>query len=289
MYTKKNVVTSALWVLLSLLVFTSHPSPVGAQIWGLPGLLGQNPLSPTSGLGGVINRDAPGLADPSSPVVYLPFFRGELRARPQCVFLTKNQFTAPGLGLSVDLTKDLNFSETVVMIEFMGRVQMGRFSLRINQDAWLHTSRSDLGHISWPSTRLGADVDLVDTNTARLGANVDVSTDKTRFSAVVPNRGTFASDFERPITAGVHAALNPLGVGGLSFSFDTRARWPLTQHMRITDFEIAGGLKTPLTMLGTSAVRAGWRYTSLELRSENPTYEIDTVWSGVFGELVYFY
>jgi hypothetical protein len=51
--------------------------------------------------------------------------------------------------------------------------------------------------------------------------------------------------------------------------------------------DLAGGVKTPETVLGSVALRGGWRYTTVELA--NAGYDVNLNWSAIFGELIYYY
>lgn len=240
-------------------------------------------------IGNIIENNVPGLANPLSPFVFPPYFQGEAKARPAFSWVTEKTFRAPHLGISLDLDKDLGYDNDFIVIELMVRAQAANLSLRAHYDAYasfLSTDRNS--HLDWPPFRVGADWDFLNRNSLRFGANVDVTWDQPKFGVQLPLVGTQYIKWNRPITAGIHAAFNPPGRGGLSFSFDTRARWPVIDKTRVTEFEIAGGVRTPETVLGSTAVRAGWRYTIIDLRTNDP-FEMDLTWSGVFGELVYFY
>jgi hypothetical protein len=284
----KKTAFSNSYVLAALLALVMAGAPGPAPARSLTEVtachvVGQVPFS-----GSPVEEDVPGLTNPANPFVFPPFLRGELRARPICIFSTKNEFNVPSRGISVNLDKDLEFEDTVVIVDCMARAQVARFSLRAHYDAWLTTFKSDWGHLNWPPFRLGGEVDLVNTNGLRFGADLDITWEQPVFSAVLPVLGTTSIRWRRLLTAGAHLAYSPPGLGGIAPSLETRVRWPLTKDSRITEFEIAAGATAPLTVLGTTGFRGGWRYTAIELRTRHD-FELDLSWSGVFCELVYFY
>jgi hypothetical protein len=213
------------------------------------------------------------------PVVYPPTFHGEVRARALYLFSQKQRFSNAELGFSTDLQKDLGFNDEGALIEVTVRAQAGRYSLRAHYDEWLITFKSANGNLSWPNYHCP---------TFRFGANCDINWDHPVLNAAPPGRSAIHLEWDRPATAGVHAAYNPFGYGSLALSCETRVRFPITEHSRITEFEIAGGFKGPTTVTGASAIRGGWRYTSIDLRKNN-TFQLDMEWSGIFAEYVYTY
>ena len=79
---------------------------------------------------------------------------------------------------------------------------------------------------------------------------------------------------------------NPYGYTGLSSSVEARLRWPIGTGARITEAEIAAGIKAPTTIIGTSAVRGGWRYLELSF-GDSVGREVDVKTSSVFVEFVF--
>jgi hypothetical protein len=102
-----------------------------------------------------------------------------------------------------------------------------------------------------------------------------------------PVLGVVNIEAPRPATVGAHIALNPVSIGRLSVSMEGRARRSIRTGTRINEYEIAAGLKTPETVLGTVALRGGFRYSDIGLEQNN--HQVDVKWSGFFGELVYHY
>jgi len=239
-------------------------------------------------VGNLLNADFPGAANPGMPVVYPPTFRGEVRARALYLFSQKQRFSNPELGFSTELHKDIGFNDEGALIEVTARANAGRYSLRAHYDEWLITFKSANGNLSWPNYRMGLDLNLNNCPTFRIGANCDINWEHPVLNAAPPGRTAIHVEWDRPVTAGVHASYNPFGDGGLALSGEARARWPITENSRITEYEIAGGFKGSTTVTGTSALRAGWRYTSIDFRKKN-TFQLDMVWSGIFAEYVYTY
>jgi len=201
--------------------------------------------------------------------------------------MTQGKFGDRTRGIYFDLHKDLGIVDRVVTVETMARLQLSRLSLRIHYEAYVRGFVGQWGEFDWPQFRLGADVDLFSRNGFRLGANLDGNLNHPVFTYSHPGHDPERVSLARPVTAGVHLAYNPFGTGGLSPSFETRARWPLRQYSRLTEYEIAAGLKTPQTVLGRGALRGGWRYTEIECRERQK--ELSAKWSGVFAEYVFLY
>lgn len=271
----------------ALCIMVCATTSAGAQSWLTMVGPATRMLSSMPIIGNLLNSDFPGSANPRMPHVYPPTFHGEFRARGLYLYSKKQVFSNPELGFSTDLHKDLGFNGEGALIELMARAQAGRYSFRAHYDEWLETFKSDNGNLSWPNYRMGVDLDLYHSPTFRIGANCDINWVGPVLNAVPPGRAAAHIDWERPITAGVHASYNPFGDGTLALCGETRARWPVTENSRITEFEISGGVKGPTTVTGASAVRAGWRYTSVNLRYE--LYQFDMEWSGIFAEYVYSY
>ena len=231
-------------------------------------------------LGRILDRNVPGLANPASPLVFPPYLQAEMKVRPVFFFVTEDTFKAPRQAISLNLRQDLGFDNQFVMVEFMARGQMGALSLRAHYETFLSTLKSDIGHFDWPQFRTGLDWDFLNTSALRFGVNADVDWERPVFSAVLPIVGTRSIKWDRPVTAGLQASFNPPAWGGLAFSLDSRVRWPVTAKSRVTDFEIGAGFRTAETVLGSAAVRAGWRYTAIDLRSSDDL-QVDMKWFSV--------
>lgn len=269
-----------------LLMLLSGP-PVFAQMWPpLPDfaarLINRLPCALAA-----VEQDQPGIANPFNPFVFPPRFAAELNARPMLVFMSHGKFQGPAAGIELHLDKDLQCPDKVSMIEIAARGQAGRFSVRVVYDAYMTTFQGKLGTFNWPSARFGGDIDLIQGNGFRAGIDGDFIWEKPSLSIDLPGPADILIQWNRPGTAGIHASYNPPTWGGLSSTIEARCRLPLTQESRVTEVELSAGVKSPETFLGTSGLRAGWRYSSFELRSASN--DLDVTWWGVFGEYVYLY
>lgn len=271
----------------ALLVLLAAALPARAQFYfgspdQGPGFLSSLPL-----IGSALEQDMPGVANPWSPFVWPPRIDGEVRFRAIGLTMTQGKFWDRAVDFYADLNKDLGIVDQVVTVETMARVQLSRLSLRVHYEAYVRGFVGQWGELDWPPFRLGADVDFFSRNGLRLGADVDGSVNHPVFTYSHPQHAPERISFGRPLTAGVYLAYNPFGTGGLSPSLETRARWPVRQYSRVTEYEIAAGLKTPQTVLGRGALRGGWRYTEIECRERQK--ELSAKWSGVFAEYVFLY
>lgn len=245
-------------------------------------------ISPPSLLGKILEKELPGITDPASPYVWPPSFGAELSVRPIIVYWAEGTVSDPSGSFSLDFHRDLGFVERIVMVEGTARFQLSRFSLRGNYTGFVRNYWGSHGNLDWPEFRIGADLDLVQCNGLRVGVNADGSPwSRPRFSFSRPGIGAHSIEGGRPVSAGVHVAWNPPGWGGLAPSFEARARWPIREATKVTEYEVAGGLKTPATVLGTSALRGGWRYTHLDFSAQGR--DVKATWSGFFAEYVFLF
>lgn len=273
--------------LAALVVLCSASGSAQAQLYQRPfdpvaSAIAQFPL-----LRNLFEAELPGSTDPASPYVGLPGLRGELGVKPIFISLTQGKFRIADQGISLDLKQDLGLVDQGVLVEFSGRAQLGRFGARVLYDGWLRTFRGKEANLDWPNLRVGADVELFRRSGFCLGASMDINWERPTFSVSKPGVVTSYLEWPRPVTWGVYASYNPPSFCGISTSLEAKYRGPLRTGTKVTEFEIAGGFRTPETVLGTSAFRAGWRYTQLEHDSRGT--EITADWSGVFGEYVFFF
>jgi hypothetical protein len=273
-------------VVACLLLVTGLTTVAEGQIWNplgnAPGgFFGRIPL-----LGSMVEDDMPGAANPTNPFVYPFYFGGEAYVRPVVVCWADGQFKDPLTSTVVDLHRDANLPARLSYVEFMARVQLSRFSLRGHLFTFLDIYRSSLGRLDQPEFRLGADVDLVSRKGLRFGANLDGNFRHPTFNVTLPSGITYFESGARPVTAGVHLAWFPYGWWGLAPTFEARARWPIVQRTKVTEVEVAGGLKIPATVLGSSGIRGGWRWHKTEIKD---FAETEITWSGFFLDYVFFY
>ncbi|MBI4962292.1 MAG: hypothetical protein HY913_03365 [Desulfomonile tiedjei] len=274
--------------LLAATLLACFNTPVHAQGCGLlpdpiANLFARSPF-----LSKPVDQDQPGIANPAAPMVSPFCFSGEARIRPIWQTLTSAEYKDPVQGISLDLKRDLNFNERGLILESMARFQFSRFSGRIHYEANISAVRGTYGFFNWPDVRYGADVDVLCNKGFRLGLNFDLNRPDPNFSFALPNGTSGFLKSTLPVTMGVHAAYNPTGYCGLSTSFEVRARWPIGNGARVTEVEITGGVKAPTTIIGTSAVRGGWRYTEISF-GDNLGREIDLKASGLYIDYTFFF
>lgn len=233
-----------------------------------------------------VDKDQPGIANPAAPMVGPFCFSAEASIRPMWLTLTSAQYRDPILGLSLDLARDLGFVERGWILAAMGRFQFGRFSGRIQYEANLNAIKGANGYLDWPDMQYGADIDLIQNKGLRAGIDFDMYRFGPNFSFGLPDGRSGLVRADIPVTMGVHAAYNPYGYTGLSSSVEARVRWPIGAGARITEAEIAAGIKAPTTIIGTSAVRGGWRYLELSF-GDTHGREVDVKTSSVFVEFVF--
>jgi len=259
-----------------------------ARAQGMPGLAG--PLSSIgslfSGLRSAVEGDMPGLTNPAAPVVFTPAFRGEVRGRPLYVSLS-GTVTSEATGQSIVLGRDVSMLTDVVVFETMARAQLGRLSFRIQNDCYITGFLGENIRLDWPIWLLGADFDIVNRPALRVGVNADWSPFLPSLSFSDIPLGTYKLRTEQPVSAGLHATFNGLDLWGLSPSLETRFGLALTKKSKWDEVEVAAGLKGPETVLGSMALRGGWRGSWLKMTDK--AFTADITWSGLFGELVYYY
>ena len=90
-----------------------------------------------------------------------------------------------------------------------------------------------------------------------------------------------------PFTMGAHAVYNPItNLWGMSGILEIRGRWSLS-GASVTDMDASIGVKSPETVLGSVALKSGYRRTAIEFTDSQTNFE--TALSGWFGELAYYY
>lgn len=276
-----------LWLPCALLmIFVSHLS-ANAQV-----LVPEGPvtgiLQPLSPLGKALEQDLPGIANPASPYVWPPSFGAEVRVRPILIYWSQGTVSDPSGSFSLDFLQDLGFVDRIFLVEGMARLQLSRLSLRGTYTGFVRSYSGSLGNLDWPEFRFGADLDILQRKGLRVGVNIDGTPwAQPKFSFTRPRIGSECIEGGRPVTAGAHIAWNPPGWGGLAPSFEARARWPIREATKVTEYEVAGGIKSPATVLGTSALRGGWRYTHLDFSGNGR--EVKATWSGFFAEYVFLF
>jgi hypothetical protein len=155
--------------------------------------------------------------------------------------------------------------------------------------------------------RLGGDFDVVRWNGSRVGIDMDYDLYHPQLSVTSFLRlqggqtGAVILTGPTALTLGFHVVYNPsYNLYGITPIAEGRARWSISGS-DVTDWEVAGGLKSPETPLGTVAVRSGYRHTNISFRDlgiapvsaplPEPTVraQVEVTMGGWFGELVYYY
>ena len=117
-----------------------------------------------------------------------------------------------------------------------------------------------------PDLRIGADLDLISTQSTRLGLDMDICPNRPFFVSATSSLGLEADVDPRLRTAGIHLAYNSPDCGTLGWSFEGRARREISvKNTKITELDLAIGVKSPETVLGTLSLRGGWRYSNILL------------------------
>jgi hypothetical protein len=245
-----------------------------------------------SAIGGFFSQDLPGAFDSMMPLLFPPYFGGEIHIRPYFYGLTKGEING----------KDLGLSGNGVYVENMVRFQFSRLSFRTYWNVYIQGIPENTGYVNWSDWRLGADLDVVNSYGVRLGATFDYYIERPTLkfgqNSVVANRLNLVSNGQivanPPLTFGIVAAYNPFTSWTVSPSFEFRYDWPFQNNSsKITQWECAIGLKLPKTVLGSTGVRFGYRETEVVFGSgDNTTLrdaKVTLVTAGYFGELVWFY
>jgi hypothetical protein len=195
-----------------------------------------------------------------------------------------------------------NYKRPSVFLDCMVRLQLSRFSSRtyyefrgFSGEFVSSKAASDSIKFEYEGWRQGADVDIFLGNKSRVGFNID-------YSFYGPKLKMFLSDslddqpggFKGPqysATIGAHAVYNPVwNIYGMSPIAEAWAHWPIG-GTSLTDYEVSGGVKSAETVLGSIAVQAGYRWTSIDFSNyeNNHSDRVNVSWGGVFGSLVYYY
>jgi len=246
-----------------------------------------------------------GLADPLSPLVWPPAFRGELQGKATYMTLQKGTQSIPALGISWSLKEDFGLNQTNFFVDSMARFQLNRLSFRIAYEVRDYNvtgpvlGRPDLreaeARFSYSGIRLGGDFDVVQRNLTRAGVSVDYDLYNPTFNEGVRTIGGKKFVGEAAGTVGIYAVYNPLVTYyGVSPIFEGRVRWPVLGSS-VTDLELAAGVTTPTTVLGTMALKFGYRRTDVSMKggqmfNNSPVRtNFDALMTGWFGELAYYY
>lgn len=236
-----------------------------------------------------------GLADSLSPLVYPPCFQAETKVAPVWMFVGSGTLTTPGQA-TLTLREDFGLSRGALFLDTMVRLQAGALSVRVHYEprAFIATPRvldnpTVIGRtdLEYSGVRLGGDFDLVRSKTSRVGLDLDYQCYAPTFTQTVRPQAAISVVGENPFTLGAHAVYNPIrNLWGISGIFEIRGRWAVA-GASVTDMDASLGLKSPETVLGSVALKSGYRRTAIEFNDSQNNFE--TVLSGWFGELAYYY
>ena len=258
--------------------------------WGLPNAFAQSLF---------------GLLNPTSPFVYSPGLRGEARVTPIWIAITGGNETVPAFGLVWNLRDQFNMTPSHLFLDTMLKFSAGRFSVRGHYEPRELVGRTNFrntpygygasARLDYSGIRLGTDVDFFGPYGIYVGGNLDYDLYRPVFTESIETAGGKKIIGDSALTWGVHAVVNPVSsYYGVSGMFEVRARWPLS-GAEVTDLELAAGARTPETILGSMALRFGWRHTKISFGASQ-TYNavpvstrFDAVLDGWFGQFCYYY
>ena len=263
------------------------------------------------GLSAAVAQDFPGLLDASSPLFSFPRLEAEARLTPIGTRLLYGKIVVtgvPNLPLSWDLIDDFGVEPNALFLDIMVRIQLGRLSFRTYYNrreykgsiAATNLPNRPFGEarFDYSGWRVGGDFDVLQWGTSRVGVNLDYDTFVPNFTASINDpSGSQGKQINgnAALTLGTHVVYNPTWcLYGISGVAEARARWPIS-GAEVTDWEVSAGLKSPETVLGSVALRGGYRRTNIEFR-DTETYnaqgisaEFTAAIGGWFGEMVYYY
>lgn len=239
------------------------------------------------------------------PIFSLSNPKGEIRLRAMYVNLASGKETIPQRNLTRSLRDDYGMTSNSLFVDTMARIQAGRFSFRGHLDFCEFTGNRPYGNqpgqlradarFEYSGFRLGGDFDIVQWYESRIGVNLDYDIYNAYFSEAIYTRGGRKISTAGPITIGAHVVLcPPMNYLGVWPVLEGRARWSVSGPT-MTDWEVAGGLRSAETLLGSIALRGGFRSTSLSFEdnvsaiNNLPPTRLDVVLDGWFGEVVYYY
>ncbi len=236
-----------------------------------------------------------GLADSLSPLVYPPCFQAETKVTPIWMYVAGGTLTAPGQG-TLTLREDFRLSRSALFLDTMVRLQAGALSVRVHYEprAFIayptvpdNQTVTGVTDLEYSGVRLGGDLDLVRSKTSRVGLDLDYQFYAPTFTQTIQPLAPISVVGENPFTLGAHAVYNPVrNLWGISGIFEIRGRWTVS-GASVTDMDASLGLKSPETVLGSVALKSGYRRTAIEFNDSQNNFE--TVLSGWFGELAYYY
>ena len=235
---------------------------------------------------------------PYLPFVYLPTLQAEVRATPIYMELSGGkEIVYSANGPSVwGLKDDFNMTKSVVLFDAMVRLTAGPFSGRVHYEprAFLGvgkpggTDSKSTARLEYSGVRLGGDIDLFRWNGSRAGIDFDYDVYYPIFIEGIKTPGGKIIEGEAAMTIGIHGEYSPtFTYYGMNPVFDANIRFPL-RDTKVTDFRVGAGVRFLETVLGTWALKLGYRRTNLDFR-ESLVGRVETTFGGFFGELAYYY
>lgn len=267
-----------------------------------------------------VAQDFPGLANPFSPLFSFPPLQAEAKGSLIWMRLLKGKEVAG--NRTFDFRDFWGMDSGALFLDSMVRLQIGPFSARLHQSMRYfkgdHGFTPDLvsfgvAAFDYTGLRIGGDFDVLRWNRSRIGIDMDYDLYHPELSVtsflpgvnVVTGRqhqGAIQLTGPTALTLGFHVVYNPsYNLYGFSPVAEGRARWSILGS-DVTDWEIAAGLKSPETVIGTMALQTGYRQTAVSFKDwgfvpqasigspQGPVRaQVDVTMGGWFGELVYYY
>ncbi len=288
---KNRLIPIFLFALGSLLALQGHPSDAQMLSGYAPGLIMDPQRMPMPGLrepGRYLQGAVPGLADRTCGFFFLPPFQAEFRVRFLYQFMS-GELERISTGEGIELADELGLEHTTVIVQPMARAQFGRLSFRLYGDMYAREIRAPGGsEIDWPVIWFGSDFDVIERESWRAGLTFDITPIYPEFTIGPNPLGAFRFKARRPATLGIFFAYNPPDLGGMTPSIEVRARRGVRTGTRLDEAEVSLGIRTPESVLGSIAVRGGWRYTAITCHSEGD-HVIYPNFSAYFFDLVHYY
>lgn len=254
-----------------------------------------------STIGSFFSQGIPGALDSCMPLLFPPYFGGDVHVRPYFYGILSAQLVkcnepTSGIRKKYDLTNSISgigLSGTGSYIENMARLQLSRLSIRAYYNLDTDRISASSGYMDWMDWRIGIDYDVINSFGVRLGATCDFYPQAPNLYYQInggPINGGLSGEVEgsQPLTLGIVAGYNPFNSWIVSPTFEFRYEWPWPNSSSVmTQWEYAIGLKLPKTVVGSSGLRFGQRYTDLKFGSQDSNVTLVT--EGYFGEFVWFY
>ena len=273
-------------------VGTLNSSCVRSPVCSL--LLGLLLLGMSASAASAIDLGMKGLSNPFSPLVFPPCFQAETKVTPIWMFVGNGALTTAGQG-ALSLRDDFGLTSGHIFLDAMVRLQAGAFSCRLHYEPRGFIINSQVQNnpltgrvdFEYSGVRIGGDLDLVRKRTSRVGIDMDYQFYKPVFTQTIFPQAAAQVIGDNPFTMGAHAVYNPItNLWGMSGILEIRGRWSLS-GASVTDMDASIGVKSPETVLGSVALKSGYRRTAIEFADNQNNFE--AVLSGWFGELAYYY